>query len=185
MASNRISPIPVQLLHLVAALISLLSGLAHSADSPPKFKITTKRDTDKVVVTAEQQKTLFDIHSPFGISHAVFERTAAEWPECMVLRLHLTGLESLQIKSGDTTLHASVSSQGGDKPVRLWRNEEEDKPLDSTSPLWTEIRLIGSDGKPTQTIPLKDGYFEIEIPKTLHKANPKEITVSWIDFYRS
>ena len=179
MTSNRFS------LLLVVTMISLLSGLAHSADPPPKFKITTKRDTDKVVVTAEQQKTLFDIHSPFGISHAVIERTAAEWPESMVLRLHLTGLESFQIKSGDITLHASVSSQGGDKPARLWQNDAEDKPLDSTSPLWTEIRLIGSDGKLTQTIPLKDGYFEIKIPKALLEANPQAITVSWIDFYRS
>ena len=105
-------------LFLVIAMISLLSGLAHSADPPPTFKITTMRDTDKVVVTVDKQKTLLDIHSLSGISHAVIERRGAEWPESMVLRLHLTGLESFQIKSGDTTLHASVSSQGGDKPVR-------------------------------------------------------------------
>ena len=179
MTSDRFS------LLLAVAMISRLNGLAHSADPLPTFKITTKRDTDKVVVTVEKQKTLFDIHSPFGISHAVIERTAAEWPDRMVLRLHLSGLESFQIKSGDTTLRASVSSQGSDKPVRLWQNDAEDKPLDSTSPLWTEIRMIGSDGKPTQTIPLKDGYFEIEIPKALLEANPQSITVSWIDFYRN
>jgi hypothetical protein len=172
-------------LSLVTAMICLLSGLNLFADPPPTFKLTTKRDTDKVVVSVVKQKTLFDIHSPFGISQAVIERTAAEWPESMVLRLHLTGLESFQIQSGDATLHASVSSQGGDKPVRLWKNEAEDKPLDSTSPLWTEIRMIGSDGKPSKTIPLQDGYFEIEIPKALREGNPPSITVSWVDFYRN
>ncbi len=170
-----------------SALLLLLAsgiGLTHGADPSPMFKITTKRDTDKVVVSVDPQKTLFDIHSPFGISHAVIERTGAEWPESMVLRLHLTGLESFEIQSGDTVLHASVSSQGGDKPVRLWKNDAEDKPLDSTSPLWTEIRPIGSDGKPSRAIPLKDGYFEIEIPKALRAGNPQSITVNWIDFYR-
>lgn len=102
-----------------------------------------------------------------------------------MLRLHLTGLESLQIKSGETSLSASVSSQGGDKPVRLWKSDEESKPLDSTSPLWTEIRLIGSDGQPTKTIPLKDGCFEIEVPPALREGNPTSMTVNWIDFYRS
>ena len=175
-------------LPLTALLLLMMtagSGLTHSADAPPMFKITSMRDTDNVVVTVEQQKTFFDIHSPFGISHVIIGRRGAEWPESMVLRLHLTGLESFQLNNGETTLHASVSSQGGDKPVRLWKNDEEDKPLDSTSPVWTKIRLIGSDGKPTQTIPLKDGYFEIEIPKALREGNPQSITVSWIDFYRN
>ncbi len=179
MISNQFS------LFLVITMISQLRGLAHSADPPPQFQITTMRDTDKVVVTVDKQKRLFDIHSPSGISHAVIGRTDVEWPESLVLRLHLTGLESFQIKSGDTTLHGSVSSQGGDKPVRLWKNDEEDKPLDSTSPLWTEIRLIGSDGQPSKTIPLQHGYFEIEIPKALYKENPISITVQWTDFYRN
>lgn len=185
MMRTHVLRIPVQLWLVVAALIGLLSGPTHSADSPPSFKITTKRDTDKVDVTVEKHKTLFDIHSPFGISQAVIERTAAEWPDSMVLRLHLTGLESFEIKSCDTALRASVSSQGGDKPVRLWKNEAEDKPLDSTSTLWTEIRRIGSDGQPTKTIPLKDGYFEIEIPPALRAGNPQSMTVNWIDFYRN
>ena len=171
---------------LVLKLLTAVGmSLTHGADPSPQFKITTKRDTDKIVVTVDKQRTLFDIHSPSGISHAVIERTAAVWPEGMVLRLHLTGLESFQIKSGETTLHASVSSHGGEKPVRLWKNEAEDKPLDSTSPLWSEIRMIGSDGKPSKTIPLKDGYFEIEIPKALREGNPQSITVSWVDFYRN
>jgi hypothetical protein len=185
MTRQRIMPYLLQLLLVVATTIGLRSGLTHSAEPPSTFKITAKRDTDKVVVSSEKQKTFFDIHSSFGISHAVIERTAAEWPESMVLRLHLTGLESFQVKCGETTLHASVSSQGGEKPIRLWKNEAEDEPLDSTSPLWTEIRMIGSDGKPTQTIPVPDGYFEIELPKALREGNPKTMTLNWIDFYRN
>ena len=44
--------------------------------------------------------------------------------------------------------------------------------------------LTDSDGKPVKTIPLKDGYFEIQLPKALFEDNPKSITVNWIDFCR-
>lgn len=173
-------------LHL-PALMLMAAGMsvAHSADPPPKFKITTKRDTDKCVVTVEKQSTIFSLHSPLGISQASIERTADRWPENVGLRLHLNGLERFQIQSGETSLNASVSSQKPHTPVRLWKNTEEDKPLDSTSPLWMEIRSLGSDGTPATEIPLKNGYFEMQLPKTLLDSNPQSITVSWIDFYRT
>lgn len=47
------------------------------------------------------------------------------------------------------------------------------------------IRMVGNDGKPAKTIPLKDGYFEMQLPKAFIEENPKSITVNWIDFYRN
>jgi hypothetical protein len=44
--------------------------------------------------------------------------------------------------------------------------------------------MVSDDGKPATTIPLNDGYFEIQLPKALFEDNPKSITVNWIDFYR-
>ena len=80
------------------------------------------------------------------------------------------------------TLEAAVSSQDG--KVRLWKDGKEDSPLDSKHPYWMEIRMVGKDGKPVKTIPLKDGYFEMQLPKALFEDNPKSITLNWIDFYR-
>ena len=39
--------------------------------------------------------------------------------------------------------------------------------------------------KPAKDIPLKDGYFELQLPKAFFKDNPKSITVNWIDFYQN
>jgi hypothetical protein len=47
-------------------------------------------------------------------------------------------------------------------------------------PLWTDIRIVGGDGKPAKEIPLKDGHFEM----ALFEGNPKAITLTWIAFYR-
>ena len=68
--------------------------------------------------------------------------------------------------------------------VRLWKDGKEDSPLDSNSPYWMEIRILGSDGEPTKAIPLKDGYFDMELPKKFFGGNPRSFKVEWIDFYR-
>jgi hypothetical protein len=166
---------------LVACVISM--SAASAADDTPPFKITTKRDTDKVEVQADKEKTVFVVKSPFGISQAVIERAGEKWPDAVVLRLHLKGLESFRASNGKDTLDAAVSSQ--DRKVRLWTDGKEDAVLDAKSPLWMEMRMVGGDGKPAKAIPLKDGYFEMALPKAFFEGNPKAITVTWIDFYRN
>jgi hypothetical protein len=101
----------------------------------------------------------------------------------VVLRLHLKGLENFSVSNDKVKLEASVSSQDG--KVRLWKDGKEDTPLDTKGPYWTEIQMVGSDGKPAKTIPLKDGYFEMQLPKAFFEGNPKSITLNWIDFYRN
>lgn len=44
--------------------------------------------------------------------------------------------------------------------------------------------MVGKDGKPTTSIPLDDGHFELQLPNSLFEGNPKSIPVSWLDFYR-
>ena len=71
------------------------------------------------------------------------------------MRLHLKGLEGIQVSSGMVAFDATVSSHTGDKPqVRQSKEGKEDSPLDSTSPLWMEIRMVGGDGKTAKDIPL-------------------------------
>ena len=169
---------------LISGLLVLTIAVTTAvADDMPPFKITTKRDTDKVEVRAEKGKTVFIVKSPFGISNAVIERSGEKWQDAVVLRLHLKGLESFEASNGKIALNAAVSSQNGN--VRLWKDEKEDSPLDAKSPLWMEIRMVGGDGKPAKTIPLKDGYFEMALPKAFFEGNPKSITLNWIDFYRN
>jgi hypothetical protein len=168
-------------LAIVAVMVSVLSTGGTDVVDEPQFKITTKRDNDKVDVKVEQDTTVFSVHSPFGISQTVIERTEENWSDIVMLQLHLKGLENFKVTNGKVTLEAAVSSQDG--KVRLWKDGKEDSPLDAKSPYWMEIRMFSDDRKPVKTIPL-DGYFEIQLPKALFEENPKSITVEWIDFYR-
>lgn len=163
-------------------VVTFLSLGCASAVDESLFKIKTKRDNDKIEVTVRNNKAILSVHSPFGISQAVIERSDETWPDSVILRFHLKGLEGLKISNGKTTVEAAVSSH--DSTVRLWADGKEDSPLDSTSQHWMEIRLIGKDGKPTTRIPLDDGYFEMQLPRPLLEGNLKSITLNWIDFYR-
>lgn len=168
--------------YLVILVVTFLSaGCAIAADESP-FKITTKRNDDKIVATVESDKAVISVRSPVGISLAVIERISEQWPDTVILRLHLKGLEGLKISKGKITLEAAVSTQDG--TVRLWEDGKEDSTFDSGSPYWTEIRLISKDGKPTNGVPSDDGYFEMQLPGALLEGNPKSITINWIDFYR-
>ena len=56
-------------------------------------------------VQTDKEKTVFIVKSPFGISQAVIERTDENWPDAVVLRLHLQGLESFKASNGKVTLN--------------------------------------------------------------------------------
>lgn len=172
----------VEHLAIVAVMAAILiTGCTNSVEEP-QFKITTEHDSDEVEVQVESDTTVFAVHSPFGISQTVIERTDENWSDIVMLRLHLKGLENIKVSNGKVTLEAAVSSQDG--KVRLWKGGMEDSPLNAKSPYWTEIRMVGDDGKPTKNIPLTGGYFEFQLPKALLEDNPKSITINWIDFYR-
>lgn len=167
-------------LAIVAVMISVMSTGCTDSVYEPQFKITTKRDNDKVEVQIENGRATLSIQSPFGISQAVIERLDETWPNAVMLQLHLKGLSNFKVTNGKVTLEAAGAGHG----ERQWKDGKDDSPLDFKSPYWMEIRMVGDDGKEATTIPLKDGYFEIQLPKALLEVNPKSVTVNWIDFYR-
>jgi hypothetical protein len=180
----KASFIPLALL-LVVSGISLADDGDAPKDEPTKFKITTKRKDDNVEVKVEQDRTVFAVKSPFGISQAVIERQEATWHKAVVLRLHLKGLSNFRASNGKVKVDAAVSIQEGKTQVRMWKDGNEDAPLDEKSPFWTDIRIVSGDGKPARELPLKDGHFDVALPKAFFEGNPKSITVNWIDFYRN
>ena len=91
--------------------------------------------------------------------------------------------ESFKLSSDKLKLDASISSHNGD--VRLWKDGKEDEPIDAKNPYWMEIRIQDAEGKPTKVFPLKGGFVEMQLPKSLLERNPKSLTLHWIDFYRN
>jgi hypothetical protein len=153
-------------------------------DQPPRFTITTKRKDDSVEVQVNKDKVVFVVKSPFGISQSVIERQEEKWPTEVVVQLHLKGLERFDAGSSRVTLHATAGIRDGKPDVRLWKDDKEAEGLKRTDPPWTDIRILGGDGKPAKAVPLKGGYFEVALPRALFEGSPKSITLNWTDFYR-
>jgi hypothetical protein len=179
----RITLAACALAALVAITAAPLPGRA--ADKPAdEFKITTRKTDDAITVQSEKDKVIFVIKSPTGISRGEIERKADTWPASVVLRLQLKGLESFRVGNGKDTIDGAVSIVDGKPQARLWKNGKEGDTIDSKSPLWMVVRVVGADGKPATDIPLKGGYFEMTIPAALLADNPKSISLNWIDFHR-
>lgn len=164
-------------------LVEFTADLAEG-DEKTSYKITTRKKEDTVGIHTEKDRTVLVVGSPSGIGQADIERLEANWPRVVVLRLHLKGLESFRASNGTIRLDASVSVHEGKPRVRLWKDGKEESPLDEKNQFWTDIRIVNRDSTPAKGIPLKDGYFEITLPKAFFEGNPKSITLNWIDFYR-
>ena len=66
---------------------------------------------------------MLNVTSRSGIGRAKIRRKSPQWPKVLVVRLHLTGLESFRITAAEKALEWSVSSSG-DHAVRVaWRSE--------------------------------------------------------------
>ena len=115
--------------YILAILVLTISVIAYAVDETPPFKIETKRTDDRVEVRSENDKVIFDVRSPSGISRATIERTTEQWPKKILIRLRLKGLENFNVSTEKLKLEASVSSQNGES--RLWKDGKEDMPLDS------------------------------------------------------
>jgi len=158
----------------IALLLGIMAIGTSIGEDTKNFRITTRRSSDRVEETITDKKAMFVVHSPVGISSATIDRMAEHWPETIVIQLRLKGLESFKLSSEKLKLEASVSSQNGEQ--RLWKGGNEEVLLDSKNPSWMAI---------LKTIPLNEGYFELQLPKSFSESNPKTLTLSWIDFYRN
>ncbi len=169
---------------LIATKLVLLLAIASAdANETSKFKVQAKLPDDAVAVQEQENQVRFVIRSPFGISQAKIERTDVRWPSQVRVQLHLLGLESLKLQVDSIRIEAAVSSHDGS--MRLWLAGHEDMPLNQEHRYWMPIRMVDQDGKPTTSLPHKDGWFEFTLPQAILEANPQSITLQWIDFYRN
>jgi len=68
--------------------------------------------------TIRSDKTILTVASGSGIGGATVELKADRWPEELILRVRLHGLESLTISTGEVKLAASVLSHGDYQQLR-------------------------------------------------------------------
>jgi hypothetical protein len=151
--------------------------------SGPEFSVSSSKPGDTVTITSEENVTIMEVNSPGGIGSARFELVSGAWPQKMIARLHLKGLEEFRLLYADTIIAASASSGSsfntGDQRVILSGAEE---PVPPGHPLWMDIRIVSDQTSPG--IPLEEGYFEITFPREFIAKAVSSFEIQWVDFFR-
>jgi hypothetical protein len=168
----------------IQAAIALGAALLLTAGAPPHeadgFRVVAERDA-KLRFTTVGQRSEWAVTSPRGIGSATIERAgAACWPEAVVLRMHLKGLETLRVSNGRVTLEVAASSARDGEVRASLRSGKREQPIGPEHPYWPKVRITDPDGN----VPFEGGHFEITLPPKLFEDDPERITLQWIDFYR-
>jgi len=164
-------------------LISCASQPGNAQAPEPEFRVTVDDPANQVNLQNQDHSMAIDITSPSGIGSATFELESGSMPETIVLQLHLGGLEEIRVSSAQTTIAASVASTGSFevKNQRLIQSGTESV-LTPAHPWWMKIRVVSDETTPT--VPLQQGYFELEIPKGFITETGNSFEIQWVDFYR-
>jgi hypothetical protein len=158
---------------------------------PSKYPIRVEmvKSKDSAVIhpadSGAELQTLLEIRSESGIGECVIHREANRWPDRMVLRFALRGMEQIVFRIGNRKWQGAVSSTDGE--VR-WSMQQADQPEQTIDPShldWCPIRVVDATAAGPVRVPLEDAeQWEITVPKRWLNENPESIRVTWIDFYR-
>lgn len=150
--------------------------------------VLDKAEADRAAVTVTEDLALIDVTSATGIGGLSATLNEGAWPAEIVIRLHMRGLERLEMRYGEFIITTGVSSNSGPPPALMLSVVGEDGTVQSASPsadiYYPTIRAIPAIGG-TPAIPLpEDGAFEITLPRHFHVTGYPSFTMQWIDFYR-
>jgi hypothetical protein len=171
---------------ILVMAVALLAACQSSGDNTV-INITTTQADETATVTIEDGRALIDVTSPRGIGGLTATLDAGQWPEAIVVRLHLRGLEQLEIAYDAYTLTTGKSSNSNPDPALELTVVEEDGTVQTASPsadMWyPTIVAGGADGQ--ETIPLPEGgYFDITLPPHFSQGDYRSFRMRWVDFFR-
>jgi hypothetical protein len=171
-----------------AGIVLLLLGCTPLAAGKRLFIITTDRPDNQLLLTVADDTAYFTIESKSGIGEATVLRVAGLPLERVVLRFHLRGLEGLHLVYGDTTVHLSLSSVAGGQVTQgvapAHARGAEESPITPESADWLHTEIVSVSGEEQPSLPLENGYIEVQLPSRFLTEHQTSFSVRWIDFYR-
>jgi len=164
-----------------------LAACGVSSSPPVAFHVTPHKPDIQIQIDANPERAVIEVLSPSGIGSADFVLTSRALPKQIVLRLHLRGLEWLRFTYDKGTVSTSVASTQGNAVNQYYRDAGSEAAPGQTlapgSPYWMTINLV-TPGTSPQTIPLQDGYIQVEVPADFIRGQHRQFSLQWIDFYR-
>ncbi len=165
---------------LIASLLMLMFASQIQASQVTGVNVSTRSSGTGISVIVSNDKAVLTVSSQKGIGQATMTRSGEAWPKEVVVRLKLSGLESLKLTADKTTLSWSVSSHDDHPTTMTVLCNGEEKVLEKDDPLFSSVTHPHAD----EASPKAEGYFEVKIPQSVLRPELKEIRLEWIDFFR-
>ena len=129
-------------------------------ESTPEFEITNPKEGENLVLQIlpdKEPSVRFDVQSQSGIGRVTVSLKQGAWPDPIIVRAPLKGLEGFNLTANSQTVER----------------------------LDLEIKAFTKDGELFEGRHLLDqaGYYEVSIPRAL-LGDDTSFQIQWIDFYR-
>jgi hypothetical protein len=167
-------------LAILAGGCLLLSACVALPGEPITYAVMPGKPDAQVSYQAEGGNVTVEIRSQSGIGSAQLSQTGGGAPTSVTMRLHLKGLEQFTFQYPGATVTAAVSSHDGAISETVSVKGGAAQSIGPDSVYWMPVKISATD----TSIPLKDGYFEVQAPKDFLGAASREFTMKWVDFYR-
>jgi hypothetical protein len=172
---------------LAAASVAAAFAVATCSQPHPSTDRATLKHPDDVATFVTRGDTLWiEVHSPRGIGSLSFPGSCGPEIGVLSLRLHLRGLEGLRFAWADSAVRVSVPNSGAPENLReelQWPGANPPQALDASSIYWMPVRLRTASGEAPK-IPLENGWFEVDAPRSYLASWRGSFVVEWVDFYR-
>jgi len=81
---------------IILLFLSVMTTFAMST-TPQYTATSTHSQASTIEIISQNDLTIFDVTTPFGIGKATIESHTATWSKKVVIRLHLKGLEGFKV----------------------------------------------------------------------------------------
>jgi hypothetical protein len=167
-----------------------MESFSDEIEAKPTIEISLKNADDnfliKTVTDDSNCSTVqVELRSPRGIGAATLRRLEKNWPDALVIRWKIQGLESIRMTIERDRYEGFVENQNLQTHWSKRTDNGDAIALKPTDDAWCDISIIGSvEGHPPK-IPLqKDEWFELKVPKQWLENQPETIRFEWVDFHR-
>ena len=150
---------------------------------PPQsvtYVVTPGKEDAVVTYQVNGGDVMVDVRSKSGIGSAQLTQTGGIAPTSLTMRLYLKGLEQFTFQYPAATVTVAVSSHDGSVSESVTIQGGAAQPIGPDSPHWMPVKIGAAD----TSIPLQDGYFQVQAPRAFIEAASREFTLRWVDFYR-
>jgi hypothetical protein len=149
------------------------------------WSVSVDNDLDvSIDVGSRDETVLFSIHDVSGIGSAILSPVHGQWPASIVFHIYTQGLESFSVSNSKLTSYTSVSTHYPSMILCEVRNAGNHERLSASDGRPYCMPTVIQAGGAGDSLPLKDGYFEVRLPHYMIKDNPSELVIRWVDFFR-